>query len=136
MSAPNFTCPRCHRTTYNPTDVEQGYCGGCHDWTRPKPGTLPVRFLVYVDAELREEAVASKSTRAARTTPLGSSCRRSPTHQGRVCAEAEARGSVYLVDVEFWDGEHVRWGTDADGMVIPLEVGLHDLAQAINARWA
>lgn len=134
MSAPNFTCPRCHRTTYNPTDVEQGYCGGCHDWTRPKPGTLPVRFLVYVDAELREEAVAS-------IDPSGPDeatwlfLQTLATHQGRVCAEAEARGSVYLVDVEFWDGEHVRWGTDADGMVIPLEVGLHDLAQAINARW-
>lgn len=30
-----FTCPRCGRTSHDPTDAEQGYCGGCHDWTGP-----------------------------------------------------------------------------------------------------
>lgn len=29
-----FTCPRCQRTTNNPNDVREGYCGACHDWTR------------------------------------------------------------------------------------------------------
>jgi len=28
-----FTCPRCGRTSWNPHDVEYGYCGACHDWT-------------------------------------------------------------------------------------------------------
>ena len=28
-----FTCPRCGMTSHNPKDVEQGYCGNCHDWT-------------------------------------------------------------------------------------------------------
>lgn len=28
-----FTCPRCQRTSYHPTDVAEGYCGACHDWT-------------------------------------------------------------------------------------------------------
>lgn len=26
-------CPRCHRKTYNHTDISQGYCGACHDRT-------------------------------------------------------------------------------------------------------
>lgn len=33
MPEPSFTCPRCGRTSHNPTDVVEGYCGACHDWT-------------------------------------------------------------------------------------------------------
>ena len=29
----SITCPQCGRTSYNPEDIAQGYCGGCHDWT-------------------------------------------------------------------------------------------------------
>lgn len=29
----SFTCPKCGRTSYNPNDVSEGYCGNCHDWT-------------------------------------------------------------------------------------------------------
>ncbi len=33
-----FTCPRCGRTSYHPTDKAEGYCGNCHDWTgQPAP---------------------------------------------------------------------------------------------------
>lgn len=49
---------------------------------------------------------------------------------------ADEAGSVYLVEVEWWDGERTRFGTDVDGMVVPLEVGLHDLAEAIGRRWS
>ncbi len=28
-----FTCPRCGRTSWNPNDAREGYCGNCHDWT-------------------------------------------------------------------------------------------------------
>jgi ribosomal protein L37E len=35
--APSFTCPRCGRTSYNPNDAREGYCGACHDWTRTTP---------------------------------------------------------------------------------------------------
>lgn len=28
-----ITCTRCGRTSYNPNDVREGYCGYCHDWT-------------------------------------------------------------------------------------------------------
>jgi hypothetical protein len=30
----SFTCPRCGMTSHNPTDVAEGYCSNCHDWTR------------------------------------------------------------------------------------------------------
>ena len=30
---PSFTCPRCGRTSYNPHDVRESYCGRCRDWT-------------------------------------------------------------------------------------------------------
>ena len=29
----SFTCPRCGRTSWNPNDVREGYCGACHSWT-------------------------------------------------------------------------------------------------------
>lgn len=32
----SITCPVCGRTSYNPNDVREGYCGHCHAWT----GTL------------------------------------------------------------------------------------------------
>jgi hypothetical protein len=35
---PSFTCPRCGRTSHNPADVAEGYCGACHAFTRePEP---------------------------------------------------------------------------------------------------
>lgn len=30
----SITCPVCRRTSWNPNDVREGYCGYCHDWTR------------------------------------------------------------------------------------------------------
>lgn len=30
---PSFKCPTCGRKSYNPTDITEGYCGACHDWT-------------------------------------------------------------------------------------------------------
>jgi predicted nucleotidyltransferase len=30
-----FTCPVCGFTSHNRIDVRDGYCGNCHDWTRP-----------------------------------------------------------------------------------------------------
>jgi hypothetical protein len=31
----SFTCPRCDMTSHNPTDLMEGYCGNCHDYTGP-----------------------------------------------------------------------------------------------------
>ena len=33
--APSITCPICDRTSYNPNDIREGYCGNCHVWTSP-----------------------------------------------------------------------------------------------------
>jgi hypothetical protein len=33
---PSITCPDCDRTSWNPDDVREGYCGNCHDWTTPR----------------------------------------------------------------------------------------------------
>jgi hypothetical protein len=30
----HITCPVCEMTSYNPNDIEQGYCGYCHRFTR------------------------------------------------------------------------------------------------------
>lgn len=32
--APYFDCPRCDRRSYNTHDIEEGYCGNCHTFTR------------------------------------------------------------------------------------------------------
>jgi len=31
--AASFTCPACGRTSYNPNDVRERYCGACNGWT-------------------------------------------------------------------------------------------------------
>ena len=28
-----FNCPRCGMVSFHPTDLKEGYCGNCHDWT-------------------------------------------------------------------------------------------------------
>jgi hypothetical protein len=33
-NAPHITCPVCHRTSYNPNDIREGYCGHCHAFTK------------------------------------------------------------------------------------------------------
>ncbi len=30
---PGFKCPKCGRTSFNPTDRVEGYCGACREWT-------------------------------------------------------------------------------------------------------
>ena len=39
----SITCPKCKATSYNPNDVEQGYCARCHDWTSGANPWPPVR---------------------------------------------------------------------------------------------
>lgn len=36
-----FECPRCHSVSHHPEDERHGYCGNCHDFTKPAPGNLP-----------------------------------------------------------------------------------------------
>lgn len=32
----SLTCPRCRMVTYNPTDIKEGYCAQCEDYTSGK----------------------------------------------------------------------------------------------------
>jgi hypothetical protein len=34
MTQPSITCPKCHRTSYNPNDIREEYCGNCTEWHR------------------------------------------------------------------------------------------------------
>lgn len=33
-----FVCPRCGRSSANPNDEREGYCGACRDWTGEPAG--------------------------------------------------------------------------------------------------
>lgn len=46
---------------------------------------------------------------------------------------ADSEGIGWMVELIFPDGDHVRWGTDADGMVQPIPVD--DLVAALNRRY-
>jgi hypothetical protein len=35
---PEFTCPDCHRTSYNPEDARNRYCGNCHEFKEGEAG--------------------------------------------------------------------------------------------------
>lgn len=37
----SITCPKCGMTTYDPDDIEEGYCGKCHDWTGVPRDPIP-----------------------------------------------------------------------------------------------
>jgi hypothetical protein len=50
---------------------------------------------------------------------------------GAIAQEAEKSGRRWMIEIVWPDGEHLRWGTDPDPMVLPLEVGLADLAARI-----
>lgn len=91
-----------------------------------------VRFRIYVEGELVDEEKLVFTTEASdRDTAVASAAER----QMNLAREADAAGRPYLVEIIFWDGEHVRWGTDVDGMVVPVEVGVETLAEAIATRW-
>jgi hypothetical protein len=37
----SFTCGHCGRTSYNPEDVRQRYCGACHRYAEPVTHMCP-----------------------------------------------------------------------------------------------
>lgn len=42
----SITCPQCNMTSYNPNDIEMGYCGNCHGYTSPvNPLMKAKRFI-------------------------------------------------------------------------------------------
>ena len=47
----SITCPACGTTSHHPTDVAEGYCGRCHDWTTVR--RQPMTSMIFkVDPEL------------------------------------------------------------------------------------
>lgn len=46
------TCPRCGRTSRHPTDVAEGYCGACHDWTSAPAMTARCGHVMPTEAGL------------------------------------------------------------------------------------
>lgn len=34
IDVPPITCPACGQTSYNPVDIQERYCGACHDYHR------------------------------------------------------------------------------------------------------
>jgi hypothetical protein len=123
-----FTCPRCGRTSHHPEDEEFGYCGSCHEFTQPPPRSHPVAFRVWVNDRLADETTIELGTHDERIEWLASL-------QADLCNKAEEEGKRWLVEVEFWDGETVKWGTDRDGLVTPVRIGLGRLLEAIEERW-
>ena len=49
-SAPTITWPRCGMASAHPTDIAEGYCGNCHDWTRNALVNDLTRAKAVVDA--------------------------------------------------------------------------------------
>lgn len=91
---------------------------------RPTDG-YPVRFRVWVGG------VEADDVTIIMLGPDDSAIAEVASQQADICIQAEANGQRYLVDISFPDGEHVRWGTDFDGMVMPMEVALENLANIL-----
>jgi RNase P subunit RPR2 len=41
----SITCPQCGATSTHPTDIADGYCGRCHEFTTRRPSTLAAQVL-------------------------------------------------------------------------------------------
>ena len=41
----SITCPQCMMTSYHPKDIEHGYCGNCHAFTREDRPWLVICLL-------------------------------------------------------------------------------------------
>ena len=86
-------------------------------------------FRFYIDGKVAtSDSVTDPARRREQVGDIAA------TH-GWLADECDERGRKWMVEVEFSDGEHVRWGTDVDGMVVPIEVGAAELLDAIARRW-
>lgn len=57
--ADSFACPRCGRTSHNPNDGAEGYCGDCHAWTGNNVCAAVWPLAEPSDADRAEGAVHS-----------------------------------------------------------------------------
>lgn len=65
--AASITCPRCGTTSYNPTDVIEGYCGNCHDRT-VEPGSARVGHAELARQQAEDEPDKQAVARRRRPT--------------------------------------------------------------------
>lgn len=48
---PSITCPKCGMTSYNPDDIEEGYCGHCCEFTSPGRKPMDCEICGKPDAD-------------------------------------------------------------------------------------
>lgn len=142
MTAPeSITCPQCGRTSYNPNDVRERYCGACYQWHNQMPNQLE-QFAEQVAAEhgieldewqrywLRalgdERATPLLISSVPRRSHVGDAVRRRLLEQqrlGLVRLQWHDRGLVVIDEVatfasSWWLGRAGR-GVDELGQVVP-----------------
>ena len=83
---------------------------------------LETRFRVFVAGALVDEVTA--------LIGAGDLLDMLGERHGLLCAAADA-GDPWMIEVRFPDGEHVRWGTDSDGMVLPIDVTMGQLEEML-----
>lgn len=54
---------------------------------------------------------------------------------GAIAQQAYERGQTWMIEIVWPDGEHLRWGTDPDPMVLPVEVAMERLARLLMERY-
>ncbi len=52
----SYTCPVCHRTSYNPHDERYGYCGHCRDFTRDADVTYRLGLVGWLEVRSANRA--------------------------------------------------------------------------------
>lgn len=108
----SFTCPRCERTSHNPTDAAEGYCGHCHDWTATGHW---VKVRLYLGAGEHRWLWEETRIDAHGGQPVE---QLAALHAAVV--RAAGIGPVplpYTVEFEFWDGDVTSFGTDPAALV-------------------
>jgi hypothetical protein len=111
-----ITCPRCGRTSYNPNDVAQGYCGACHDWTTPPSGAW---------GDCREEVALTDDQLERVTREEGAASEFEPTYQCDLWGKHSPHVS-FVNDYGPSKGVWIRWVARRPGKLVwgvPCPVG-------------
>lgn len=117
----SITCPKCGRTSHNPHDVRERYCGACHVFIDSL-----LAFRVYVDGALVEERWLDPSSEIDEAGVV----------QAELCRAADLRGLPWRLEIfDPTEDTVVRLGSSEDGMRRPELIDLDDPA-AVVARIA
>jgi len=60
LKKPHFTCPKCHRTSWNPSDIGNQYCGACHEFFGQKRDYVRNRPPSYGEYAERPQPARSR----------------------------------------------------------------------------